>query len=542
MREPLSLHQALYRRQKALIARALEGPSPAFARYQARYRRRTRSYARVLAHGDAVARALAADVVHVGDYHTLPQAQRAYLALVEAARAGGRRVVLGLECLESRHQALLDAYLAGRLAERSFFSRLERECPGGLATWPSFRALLGQARAAGLQAVALDLPSRGPRSLAQRDRHAAERIVEAARADDRPQVLVLVGQFHVAPCHLPREVERARAAAGAPALAQQVVYQNCEGVWWSLAREGLAGRTAAVELADGALCLVNASPVACQQSFLDYLDAAAAGAGGDVLGEEAPERFRDLARRIGRGVGVRVEAGLERLEVVSTADVEFERRLRERGRFSAREAAALKRHVLARESAYVPRARLAILSSCSLRHAAEEAAHFVRHCAAGAAMEAERSGPERFYARLWEEALAHVGARLVDPDRRAEDVPAWARAFREERGERRDVAAFVLAHKGAERQGPEEALLALLPPEGSRLEDPVAHALGYLLGDALFEAHDAGHVSRAELRALFHEPLARPAGLYLAWTRRLAALPAPGTPAAAPPVASSSAA
>jgi hypothetical protein len=61
-------------------------------------------------------------------------------------------------------------------------------------------------------------------------------------------------------------------------------------------------------------------------------------------------------------------------------------RLRQRGRFTQAELAQLRKHILSRESSYIPRARTAYLASLSLNHAAEEAAHFIRHCAVGDAL------------------------------------------------------------------------------------------------------------------------------------------------------------
>jgi hypothetical protein len=364
--------------------------------------------------------------------------------------------------------------------------------------------------------VALDSRPRGAGWLEARDRYAAARIAEAVRADDRPRVLVLMGQYHVAPCHLPAALSKALGPS--LPLSQAVLYQNCDAVWWSLARAGLAGRAEAVELTDGALCLVNASPVECQQSFLDYLDAADAEA--PAMEGAVAERFREVARHIARAMGVRVDGALDALEVASVADVDFLRRLRERGGFAPRELTELQRHVLSRESAYIPRARMAYLASRSLHHAAEEAAHFVRHCAVGDGMERPRPWREAFYARTWEEALAYLGARLVTGQRRGHDVAGWARTFSEEKGEVREVAAFVLAHKAAERE-PAVDCGVLLPYRRPRLFHAVTHALGYLLGEALHHAYDGGAVTRPEVQALFRDPLEAPEALYQAWVGRL---------------------
>ncbi|WPB73205.1 ChaN family lipoprotein [Archangium violaceum] len=514
MRASLALHLALFRRQKAQIARAIEGQSAAFRAYEARYRRRTSEYRRVLTASAVSQRVQAADVVYVGDYHTLPLAQETYLELVEGVREAGRRVVLALECVEGRHQAAVEAYLAGRLAERALLARLGQGANQG--SWSGPRTLLAYAKRHRLEVVGIDRRAQGERSLELRDAYAAERIARAVRAEDKPRVMVLVGQYHVAPCHLPAQVEHALGEAhGARGL---VVYQNAEGVYWRLAREGKVGISPAVELPDGALCLLNASPVVCQQSFLDYLEAES----GDspLRDRSAAERFREMASLIGRLAGVPVARWLDEVEVVTAADEDALGRIQQRGRFTQGELLQLRRHILSRESCYIPRARTAYLASLSLNHAAEEAAHFVRHCAVGDAMEAPRRASDAFYARCLEEALGFFGSKLVNPRRACLGTGEWALRFAGARGVERQIAAFVLAHKAAEVEVPDEAV-KLLPLRKDRLFHGVSHALGYLLGDALYRDFDGGQVERAELRALFRDPLEDPRATYFDWVRRL---------------------
>ncbi|HEX8699446.1 MAG TPA: ChaN family lipoprotein [Myxococcaceae bacterium] len=516
MRASLALHLALFRRQKAQIARAVEDQTTAFRTYEARYRRRTASYHQVLPLAAVHQRVRAADVVYVGDYHTLPLAQETYLGLVERTLETGRRVILALECVEGRHQASLDAYLAGRLPERTLLERLGRAPGSGTPDgWSSFRPLLTFARRHKLEVVGIDRRVQGERSLELRDAYAAERIARAARAEDRPQVLVLVGQYHVTPCHLPAQVERALGEEHA--RRGLVVYQNCEGIYWRLARQGQAGAVEAVELADGSVCLLNASPVVCQQSFLDYLEAEAGDA--PIRDRSAADRFREMASLIARLAGVPVGRALEEVEVATAADGDVLARIQQRGRFTQTELAQLRRHILSRESSYIPRARTAYLASLSLNHAAEEAAHFVRHCAVGDAMEAPRRASDAFYARCMEEALGFFGSKLVNPRRGCAGPAEWARRFAKTRGVERQIAAFVLAHKAAETEGPDEGV-KLLPLRRDRLFHGVSHALGYMLGDALYRAFDSGRVDKAEIRALFRDPLTDPRGAYFSWVHR----------------------
>lgn len=500
MRASLSLHLALYRRQKALISQAVGGRSAAFRAYESRYLRRTRQARRVLTQEAAVERVLESDVVYVGDYHTLPLAQRTYLELVDRARQTGRRVVMALECVEGRHQLALERYVAGALSEKSFLARMGHEAGGDLPLWEGFRPLLAYARQHRVDTLGIDRRASGSKSLEVRDAYAAARIAAAARASDRPLVLVLVGQYHVAPCHLPAQVQA--LLENAPERKHQVVYQNCEGVFWDVAQRGNLGAEAA-ELPDGSLCLLNASPVICQQSFLDYMEDR--GDDAPLPEESAQERFRKMARLIAKHAGVRMGPALKEVEVATAADMHFLQRVKARGRFRATEVAALKRHVLSRESSYIPRAKMAYLASLSLNHAAEEAAHFVRHCAVGDGMDAPRDAVDAFYARALEEAIGFFGSKLVNPRREAPSLETWAETFSNGAAEDRRAAAFVLAHKAAEPEGP-RGCEALLPRRSEKLFHAVTHGLGYLLGDALYRAYDEGRLSEREVKALFRDP------------------------------------
>ncbi|MBI3183024.1 MAG: ChaN family lipoprotein [Myxococcales bacterium] len=516
MRDSLMLHLALYRRQKAQISRAVEGRSHAFRAYEERYRKATRCFERAITSSAVEAEVRRSDIVYVGDYHTLRQAQEGYLRLVRAALSDGRRVVLALEFIEGRHQKALEAFLAGRCGERTFLERTGH-LPGGQGSqlWPNFRPVLELARRENLEVLAIDRRAGGPRSLELRDRYAASRIAAAAREWDRPRLMVLMGQFHVAPAHLPAAVRVELGPEGG--RRHLVVYQSCEGVYFELLRRGLADRVEAVRIRDGELCLVGTSPVVCQQSFLDYLEAEA---GDEPLGDGgAGGRFRELAELLGRFAGVDVRPMLLEVEVCTAQDATFLGRLGRRGGLSRGELAQVREQVLSRESCYLPRARTVYLGSLSLSHAAEEAAHFVRHCLVGDAMDRPRKGSDAFYAACLEEALGFLGSKLVNPRRRCRDIEQWSRELEVAKGEARQIAAFILALKAAEADGP-KAAAELLPLRKGRLFHAVSHGLGYLLGEALYRAFDSGRLGRNRIRELFRDPFSDARARYFEFTAR----------------------
>jgi hypothetical protein len=138
-----------------------------------------------------------------------------------------------------------------------------------------------------------------------------------------------------------------------------------------------------------------------------------------------------------------------------------------------------------------------------------------------------RPRPEAFYARVLEEALGFLGSRLVNGRRACTSLRQWMVEYRVPTSEHtRQVAAFVLTHKAAERAGEVELPL---PLRDLSLFDAVTHALGYTLGEALHRRLQKGAVRPDELGALFRDPLANPRARYwslLERPRRAAGRPA----------------
>ena len=222
--------------------------------------------------------ALAADVVLIGDYHTLAAAQRAALALARAL-ARRRPLVLGLEMVRTEHQAALDAYAAGAVSESAFQNMIRYR-----ALWPfpwtSYGPLLTLGRQAGVRLLALD----GRGSLAERDRIAAERIAASRAAHPEALHLAVVGDLHVAPPHLP-----AALAARRPADRLVVIHQNVPDVYEKLRELAPAERTSAADLGGGHFCLITSTPLARERSYLAWLDG----------GEEEPVEPSVEIERIG---------------------------------------------------------------------------------------------------------------------------------------------------------------------------------------------------------------------------------------------------
>jgi hypothetical protein len=77
------LQHRLFLRQRRLIARSVQGSNADLRAYEASASRRLRSFVREATYGELLHAVSTADLVYVGDYHTLKQAQRSFLKLVQ---------------------------------------------------------------------------------------------------------------------------------------------------------------------------------------------------------------------------------------------------------------------------------------------------------------------------------------------------------------------------------------------------------------------------------------------------------------------------
>ncbi len=497
--ELIALHQKLFRRQRRLIEGSTAPERAELIRYRRRYQRGVRTFERVVSYDEVLREALASDLVYVGDYHTLRQAQRSYFKLAERLCDRGRAPLLALEFVQGRYQAAVNAYLAGRLDETGLLLAIGYRRHQAFDVWPNFRPIFELAVRRGLRIVALDRPAGGPRSLQERDAFAARALAKRWRPGDL--ALILVGELHLAPPHLPAAVDR-ELARGHRSAKSLLLYQNCEEIYWELERRGQEHAVEAVRIGENQLCLVNSSPLVCQQSYLDWVEATREG---EQLEAYAPaHNFRQSALVLGRFLDVDLEAALDRVHIHAAGDLSFLTALRSAGRIGAKESRALTRRVLARESFCLPRANAVYLATSSVNHATEVAAEYLWHVCAEDEGE-ERGLVDGFYARTLEQALGFFGSKVLNPRRKCRHAPQLQRQLSEGTSLERQVAAYVLAHQRMEHGGraPEvRAAYALRDPE---LWGATTRALGQILGDKLYYAMLRGRIAKSEIRGLFFD-------------------------------------
>lgn len=485
-----------------------------------------RSYQEVLNLAQVHEAVRLADLVLIGDYHALPACQRFTASLLEQrALAGDRPVVLGLETIFVRDQHILDEWWRREIDEHELRQRMRFQLDWGY-DWAPFYELLVTAREHGDAIYGLDcMPREDLRKIGARDRHAANKIVEIRQKHPDAAILVLFGESHLAPGHLPRALQEAL-----PEKKALTVLQNVDALYWRAAGER-HDRVEAVRVNEGVICVFNATPLEKYENYRLCLDRwRQEDSGTPDLAPTVYNLIDGLVRflkinRYSEHNTTQPKFLVDLLPEVyfRSSDALLHRLLSRKG-VSEEERAAMLQRVEDRGCAYLPQVNAFYMHELQMMYAAEEAARFLHQACRGlpsrvaAREEAADEPADFFYGRVLENALAYFGSRVLYPARsavRESDLRDLSDQTREdvERQTRLPFTEsirtlnFLLLHRVLEVNPKqcEEARGSL--DEGIRSSgttfEYITQQLGYLLGCDLYDTYLEGRATPGYVRSLF---------------------------------------
>ena len=251
----------------ASVEREIRTIDPAAKRkYLRDFREAFTSYLRVLSSNEVRREIVKSGTVLVGDFHALPNSQRYLATLLRDYELHQRPVVLGIETIFSRDQHILNEWYGGEIDEGELRQRIRFDLDWGY-DWAPFYELLCAARGHGASIYGLDcMPREDLRKIGARDRHAADKISEIRRHHSGALILVLFGESHLAPQHLPASLRQRL-----PAESVLTVLQNVDALYWRAAGE-VRDQVEAVEVRENVLCVFNATPLEKYENYRLCLD------------------------------------------------------------------------------------------------------------------------------------------------------------------------------------------------------------------------------------------------------------------------------
>ena len=526
----------------ASVEREIRAIDPAVGRkYLRDFREAYRSYEKVLGASDVRHEIANAGTVLVGDYHALPNSQRYLAEILRDSELQQRPIVLGVETIFSRDQHILDEWFRGEIDENELRQRIRFELDWGY-DWTPFYELLSAARDRGAFIYGLDcMPREDLRKIGARDRHAADKIAELRQRHYDALILILFGESHLAPQHLPALLQQRL-----PAEPMLTVLQNVDALYWRAAGEA-SDHVEAVEvrnevrkddrkevgkdIREHVLCVFNATPLEKYETYRIWLDRwgrSDKDHSGPDLGPTLYNLIEGMVRFLGINQYSSHNTTQPRLlvdlmpEVYSRSSDALLRRLLSRKGFTAEQRKRLLRQVRERGSVYLAPINAVYVREFRMTSSAEDAVRCLHQAcrglpnlshgkapAAQAAPGAETlNQDDAFYVAVFEHALAFFGSRILHPARPAFRDTDLAELF--------DVTHEDLEHQTALPFADAVDVLNFLtehrqhdlcdlhsPAFTGRKYEYTAEQLGYLTGTDLYDAYIEGRLSTANLRKLF---------------------------------------
>ena len=518
-------------------------------KYLCDFRDAYRSYQKVLTPNHVRREILKSGVVLVGDYHALPNSQRYLTSFLEDSGLNRRRpIVLGVETIFSRDQHILDEWNRGEIDEAELRQRIRFELDWGY-DWRPFYELLSAARERGAFIYGLDcMPREDLRKIGARDRHAADKIADLRRRHPDALVLVLFGESHLAPQHLPTLLQQ-----HLPAERMLTVLLNVDALYWRAAGEA-HDHVEAVEVRDDVLCVFNATPLEKYENYRLCLDRWGRNDnGGPDLGPTLYNLIDGMERFLGINQYSPHNTTQPRLlvdlmpEVYSRSSDSLLRRLLSRKGFTAEDRRSLLRQVRDRGSVYLAPINAVYVRQFHMTASAEDATRFLHQACRGlpnrcgskafmqqssmlgapATYDAQSvNQDDAFYTAVLEHAVAFFGSRILYPARpafRDNDLAALLDITREDLEQETslpfadavDALQFLNEHRerdfhndlrcrsGSSRRPSVAKSILQSPSFTGRKYEYAAERLGYLTGTDLYDAYLEGRLTTTALRKLF---------------------------------------
>ena len=504
------------------------------------------TYERVCTTGEVLERAARSDIVFFGDYHPLEESQQWVERLMTELVARDRKVVLAMEMLYVQQQEQLDRWMKGMLSEEEFLEQIDYKTEWGF-DWGSFKRIFELAKDPFIPIFGIDTEPRDHlRYIRQRDKMIANRIKNIRRFFPGYLVLVMIGESHLASGHLPSEIEKVCDEK----LQRTIIVQNMDEIYWRLLREGRE-HIEAVRIDEDKYCVFNASPIVKYQSYQRIIDRW-------VEGEEANSFVPVLKEMVSYilsfliGPKKNLHVNIDGYDFESLDDIFPEIHCRQTFTSFASFLRSQKMSQLAVVSiteslrrygvSYVPGLNKFLILKYASSSAAMEASRFVlsvMRSRMGKWRGRRKSVEERFYEFVLEEALSFVGAKIVDPTIDCKRMDPILQVVDGRGVVRKPVAGFSLQETRAmvgmlvyhfRRDRSRSGIMRVTKPLraihrlGIKKRQLIIRALGHTLGEALYDAHYSGLVSKEEILGLFEDRTDHPGAakkIYSEWVGRV---------------------
>lgn len=523
--ELLQIEKRIFQQNQQTINDSTDVRDKNFKKYYRTYKRAIKAYQRVVDVQTIENDISKSRVILVGDYHTLDQSQRSFVRVLRSYfRSHDKDFVVALETIQARHDKHLDQFMAGKINETLFIKKTGFKKSWFFDLWGNYVVIFDFLKYHHVATFGIEMTGHENRSLLERDIHMAERIVELAKRYPDKKICVLVGDLHLAPQHLPREIETC-AKRNKIKLPTLVLYQNSPEIYWRLSEKELVDHTLTVQIKEKSYCRMHTPPIIVQQSYINWLYHEE----GVFDWVDAKGSFVQIVERVAQVLGLKLPADYENIEVYTCGDLGFMKLLSRKKLFTKKEMNFIRTQIENSESYFLSKARIAYIANVSIHHAAEEASHYLKFLLSG--LETPRSHKDAFYANVLHEALGFFGSKLINAKRKCARIKDFRaqKIFLEHSNlaQKRHVefeTALLFIQNNKQIQKGQLFHTNKVMTFSTEMFLALSHALGYDLGDLLYYAFMDGKVDKKLMQQLFKNPFSdegEPGEVYLDLVKKL---------------------
>jgi Haem-binding uptake, Tiki superfamily, ChaN len=520
----LRIQRENYEKNLRQVKRSL-GPNPLVARYGREYHRYLKSYQNIASKADLLRRVLGCDIVYHGDYHTLRHSQRSILAMLHELE-GKRNIVLCLEMFHGRDQKWVDQFMSGDLDEKTFLKKIAYARKWAY-NWNPWRHILDFCREHQISVLGINREVADPeRSLVERDIFSAQVIGQALIRHPGALIYVVVGDYHISPNHLPKEVENRLKPLGLTPI-YTILYQNAENLYWKLAAERKE-EADVLQISSDSFCLMNTVPATKLQSYLDWIEYAeegyfpVRGNWAELSGENYFAQLQSIIQNLDSLFQFKFPMeSLERLTVYSSRNLDFTEVIQ--GTPALRPQLRHIKDKIRRGEGFLLEFReagmdsfLIYLPNSSINQVAEEATHLMNVVLRGP-LQKLPVGQNYFYQNVLTEALGFFGSKMINEKRKAPTESSLRHFLGKvkqgldspNQAETAKVSRLLLQHLHLEKRSSGEMdfrkKFSDIYCDKTSLPAIFSTQLGYMLGNRLYYAVKKGLIPLRDVRSLFYE-------------------------------------
>ncbi len=194
-------------------------------------------------------------LIFLGDFHTFDQSIKNLVRLMNRIESGD--IAIALEMIESKHQEILDSYLANHITELEFLEAINYS-ESWRFPWNHYKLIFDSAKNNNIEILALN--SSG--SLDAREEFAADKINQWKSSNRSKKLLVLFGELHLAPNKLPQKVISKKLFD-----SHLIIHQNLDEVYWNKKTN-----EEYLRFNDNEVCLVSSPPWMKYESMIYWFE------------------------------------------------------------------------------------------------------------------------------------------------------------------------------------------------------------------------------------------------------------------------------